>query len=153
VVTMPRASEEKANLLFWIKGIKRMPRRARSREDGYCLIYEENRKSPIGEVKTQGVAERIVLSLWDKYGPRFHRSEPTAAKRMSGSDGRLRQLSGANPIHAVVPGTDKKLCGGKFRSNFGDFAEPGSGKVTCEFCLAEIDSANSAANALPAKTL
>jgi hypothetical protein len=115
-----------------------MPRKARSREDGYCLIYEENKRSPIGEVKTQGHAERLVMSLWEKYGPRFHRSEPTSTKRMFGSDDRLRRLLNTSPIHAVLPGTDKKLCGGKFRSNFGDFSEPGTGKVTCEFCLGEM---------------
>jgi len=118
--------------------ILRMPRKAHSREDGYCLIYEESKKSPIGEVKTQALAERIVMSLWEKYGPRFHRSEPTSGKRFSGSDGRFRRLLHTNPIHAVSRGTDTKLCGGKFRPNFGDFSEPGSGKVTCEFCLGEI---------------
>jgi hypothetical protein len=133
-------------MLIWHKNNEwnsKMPRKARSRDDGYCLIYEENKRSPIGEVKTQGLAERLVMRLWGEYGPRFDRSEPASTKRLSGSDDRFRRLLRTNPIHAVLRGTDKKLCGGKFRSSFGDFSEPGTGKVTCEFCLGEINSADS----------
>ena len=108
-------------------------------QDGYCLIYEDGRSSPIGEVRTVSQAERVVMSLWDKYGKRFHRPEPTSSKRLTGSAKRLYTLVNGHPIHAVPAGTDKKLCGGKFQPNLGDFAEPGNSKVTCEFCLGEIN--------------
>jgi hypothetical protein len=78
-------------------------RHKQSREDGWCLVYEDGRQSPIAEVKTRELAERVVMALWDRYGPRFHRSDPAHKKQLSGATDRFRVLVGPTPASARDP--------------------------------------------------
>ena len=106
-------------------------------QEGYCLIYEDGRPAPIGELK-QSEAENAVKNLWEKYGHRFNRSNPKSRPTHT-RNGRLEKPIWAIPVHAKRDDSDKTLCGGSPTA----LADPTSDLITCEFCLSEIQSHNS----------
>ena len=101
--------------------------------EGFCLIYEKGKRSPIGELKESEV-EPVVGRLWEKYGHRFHSSNPKSKRSRIDND-RLDELRWAIPAHALKPGAETTLCGGSIRQLNASFVDPASKGITCVFCL------------------
>jgi hypothetical protein len=98
----------------------------------FCLIYEDEKRLPIGEVRGLAGAEHIVQKLWNKFGVHFHRGEPTSRSQYHGDGARLDELLHDFPVHALDSNTNKPLCGAKAPY---DALNPSAG-AACQFCLA-----------------
>jgi hypothetical protein len=101
--------------------------------DGFCLIIDEH-GTPIFETRNLDEAGRLVTILWEKYGHRFHRSEPRSRRSYGGDGSRLRSLLNAHPLHARRAGSDKTICGGKVLPYETPCEDLTSETITCEFC-------------------